>query len=90
MNRSQTVRSLINEITSITSHPSDDLLENDETRQKILDCSRKLTVAAENPGDVAFQTSLLVSSTLLHSNSRHAATTEVTLANTNPLCETCH
>ena len=39
MNRMQTVRYVIKEITSIASQPSDDFLENEESREKPLDCS---------------------------------------------------
>ena len=61
MERSQTIKSLISEINSIASHSNDDFLENQESRAKLVHCSRKLAVAVEDPGNVVFQTALLVS-----------------------------
>jgi len=61
MNQSHFVKSLVSEISTTVSHMSDDFLDDDESRDKLLDYSRKLVVAAEKPGNVAFQTGLLVS-----------------------------
>lgn len=40
---------------------SDDFLDDEEPREKILASFRKLLVVADKPGNVAFQTGLLVS-----------------------------
>ena len=61
MDSIETVRSLIDEIGNIAAHQGRDLLENEESRIKLLEHSRKLAIIVDKPENVVFQTPLMVS-----------------------------